>query len=255
MNWIVDDSRMKLGALPPKVDARTLKLSKYLAAGDQLPTPPAARDWETLVKSWGMMLNDKIGDCTCAAAGHIIQQTTTYSGRAFVPSDSAILEAYCAVSGYNPATGANDNGAALLDVLKFWRNVGIGGHKIGAFVETNPAVDGETKSSIDLFGSCYVGVNLPYTAQRQQTWDVPWYGPRLWAAPGTWGGHCVPVVAYDSTGLVCVTWGDLKRMTWRFFHAYCCESYALLTPDWFDAAGKAPNGIAVDLLTRDLSLL
>ncbi len=116
-----DHSRMKLGKLQARHDPRTLQLTNYLRP-EALPPPPAAKDWGKSVGSWCMMLNDSIGDCTCAAAGHLIMEWTANAGKEVVPADGEILNAYVAVSGYNPETHANDNGAVEIDVLNYWRS-------------------------------------------------------------------------------------------------------------------------------------
>ncbi len=70
------------------------------------------------------------------------------------------------------------------------------------------------------------------------------------STPGSWGGHAVPVIAYDASGLTCITWGALKRMTWAFWDAYCDEAYACLSRDW--AAARAPSGFDWAALDADL---
>ena len=68
----VDHSDMKLGALPPKIDPRTLVLGAYLSP-EVLPTIPSSYDWGKNVGSnWGMMKNDVLADCTIAGGGHMI---------------------------------------------------------------------------------------------------------------------------------------------------------------------------------------
>ena len=64
-----DHSNMKLGKLAPVHDPRTLMLANYLTP-DTLPAVPAKYYYAKNIKAsaWGMMNNDKIGDCTCAAA-------------------------------------------------------------------------------------------------------------------------------------------------------------------------------------------
>ena len=37
-----------------------------------------------------MMLNDSIGDCTCAAAGHLIMEWTANAGKEVVPADGVL---------------------------------------------------------------------------------------------------------------------------------------------------------------------
>jgi hypothetical protein len=41
-------------------------------------------------------------------------------------------------------------------------------------------------------------------------------------------------------------------MTWAFWNVYVDEAYALVSPDWIGAKGKAPNGFALAALEADL---
>ena len=63
---------MKLGKLAHRDDARTLKLTNYLTTG-ALPSAPATLDLSGKVANWQMFANDRLGDCTCAAAGHMVE--------------------------------------------------------------------------------------------------------------------------------------------------------------------------------------
>jgi len=74
----VDPRKLKLGKAAARHDPRTLLLASYVTPA--LPTPPAAFDLASKVKSWGMMDNDQIGDCTCAAAGHLLMEWTANVG-------------------------------------------------------------------------------------------------------------------------------------------------------------------------------
>jgi len=199
-----------------------------------------------------MMGNDTIGDCTVAAAGHCIEEWTTDAGNPVIVPDSTIIAAYAAVSGYNPNTGQHDVGAIEIKVLNYWRQNGIGGHSIQAYVALEPGNLDHVRDAVFIFGNCYIGLALPATAQTQTVWSVPPGGPSGLGAPGSWGGHAVPVVAYDPNGLTVVTWGALKRMTWGFWSAYCDEAYALLSND-FLTADKTPGGIDLAALQQDLN--
>lgn len=246
-----DFARMKLGKRPPRHDPRTLQMASYLTPM-ALPVVPAQQNWGRKVADWGMMGNDRIGDCTCAAAGHLIEEWTSNATREVVPPDSAIIAAYSAVSGYDPQTGNNDNGAVELDVLNYWRHTGIANHNIDAYVALEPGNHDHVRAAVYIFGGCYIGVQLPLTAQGQRVWSVPPGGTQGNGAPGSWGGHAVPVVAYDSLGLTVVTWGQLKRMTWGFWAAYCDEAYAVLSEDFVNANKVAANGIDLTALRADL---
>lgn len=254
----------RLGKRPPKHDKRTLRFAKYLIAS-QLPPPPVSVDWTASVaQPWGDMLNQQIGCCTIAAVGHSIQTWTANNGNEITITDQDVLNAYIAVTSqegaaYNPQTGQNDNGAVELDVLNYWRNSGIGGHKIGAYAAILPTSQQEIMEAIWLFGVCYIGLSLPLEAQQlvdqNQPWDVPssigFLQRNLWQ-PGGWGGHAVCLVEADQYGPTCITWGAKQKISWAFMNAYCEEAYALLSEDWVIGAKPAPNSFDMNTLSQDL---
>src|ERR1700683_1722620 len=102
---------------------------------------------------------------------------------------------------------------------------------------------------------CYIGLALPLSAQSQDVWSIPPGGAAGLGAPGSWGGHAVPVVGYDERGLVCVTWGQLKRMTYQFWSAYCDEAYTLLSKDFVEEKGATPDGVNWAQLLADMQSL
>jgi hypothetical protein len=243
----------KLGRKAAAHDPRTLSLSKYILP--ELPAAPSEVDFSDKVTKWGMMLNDKIGDCTVAACAHQIQQWTAATGKEQTPSDDSILSAYEAVSGYRPEHPETDGGAEVLDVLKYWRKLGIADHKIGAFASVDPSNFDHVRAAVWIFGSAYLGLNLPKSAQKQDVWDVPAGGAIGPGEPGSWGGHAVEVAGYSPKGVFVVTWGALKLMTWDFFKTYCAEAYAIISQD-FLADGKTPNnGFDTKTLEDDLKMV
>jgi hypothetical protein len=252
----VDPHKLKLGKQDARHDPRALLLASYLTTA--LPVPPATLNIADNIQAWGMMENDQIGDCTCAAAGHLIMEWTANSGKKMVtPTDKQIVAAYSAITGYNPVTGANDNGAVEVDVLNYWRQTGIAGHKIGAYVSLEPSNHSHVMDAVYLFEGCYIGMQLPLSAQAQtqnhQPWSVPPGGPTGNGKPGSWGGHAVPVVAYDSRGVTVVTWGALQVMTWSFWETYCDEAYAILSTDYINGKKQAPQGFSLTQLQADLA--
>ena len=253
----IDPLKLKLGKQAARHDPRTLLFATYATAA--LPAPPPSLDLTTKMKvPWGMMDNAQVGDCTCAAAGHLLMEwTSNAQSKIFTPTDAQIIAAYSAITGYNPKTGANDNGANEVDVLNYWRQTGIAGHKITAYVALEPSNTTHIMDGTWIFGGCYIGLALPKTAQAQtsnkQIWSVPTGGPTGDGAPGSWGGHAVPVVAYDSRSLTVVTWGALQTMTWGFWAAYCDEAYAILSPDFLGKSGQTPDGFNLAQLQEDLA--
>ena len=186
----------------------------------------------------------------------IMEWTANAGKKMFTPTDKQVVAAYSAITGYNPTTGANDNGAVEIDVLNYWRQTGIAGHKIGAYVALEPSNHNHIMDSVFIFEGCYIGLQLPISAQAQtqnhQVWSVPPGGPSGDGKPGSWGGHAVPVVAYDSRGVTVVTWGDLQRMTWSFWETYCEEAYAILSNDYLTNKKTSPQGFKLDQLQADL---
>jgi hypothetical protein len=251
----------KLGKKPAKIDARTLKLSKYLTP--TLPPPPQWVEWKDKVNvPWGVMLNDTLGDCTCAACGHLVIDWTANASTAVVLPDSDILSLYEGSCGYVPGDPSTDNGGFCLDVLNYWRTngIGAGGHNIAAYASLDIFNTEQVRQAIALFGGIYVGIGLPLSAESEVG--------GLWrcsaSTPGdawSWGGHCIPVIGYETRNDIkggiytCVTWGGLQRMTHNFLQQYCDESYAILTTDWIEADRLAPPGFDLATLQADLALL
>jgi hypothetical protein len=229
-----------------------LRLGDYLTT--TLPTPPASADWQSKVATWPMYGNDTLGDCTCAAVGHMIQAETTYGqGTTVTVPEQDVLAAYEAAGHYNPADPNSDQGAYIQDVLAYWMKTGVAGHKILAYASVDVSNPVEIRQAIDLFGSVDVGFNFPASAMDQfnagQAWDVVNGSP-------VEGGHCVPVGAYSADGtLTCVTWGALQKMTPAFWKAYADEAWVVITPDWLSAKGVDPQGLNLYQLGQDYAAL
>src|SRR5215469_3634016 len=83
---MADYSHMKLGRKAIKTDSRTLALGNYLTP--TLPPPPPAKDWTCGISDWGVMLNDKLGDCTIAGVGHAIQVWSACLGKEITVDDN-----------------------------------------------------------------------------------------------------------------------------------------------------------------------
>lgn len=248
---MVDHSKMKLGRKAVKTDSRTLQLGKYLTPG--LPPPPPTADWTKGVTSWGMMLNNSLGDCTIAGVAHAVQVWTENSGTIKTVPDSTVESYYEKWDGYVPGNPSTDKGGVELDVLNDWKKQGFAGNALAAFADPKVANLDEIRQSIALFGGVYIGMSLPITAQTQAVWDVvPKGGAK--AKPGSWGGHCVFVPKYDQKTFTCITWGELKTMTVAFWNKYCDEAHTLLSPVWLSAKGS-PSGFNMAQLQTDLSLI
>jgi hypothetical protein len=241
---MADHSRMRLGKKTRRYDRRTLRLARYLTPA--LPPPPPAVTNSQSITNWGVMLNDKLGDCTIAGVAHAIQVWTLSKGNEVTVPDPTVLQYYEQWDGYDPSKPATDQGGVELDVLNSWRKEGFSGHPLLAFADPDPQDTLHVQQAIALFGGLYIGLSLPKSAQTQDLWDVD-TSPN--GQPGSWGGHCVFVPDYDPNGLTCITWGAPKKMTWGFWGTYCDEAHALLSPDWQPPAGFDMAALQADLAT------
>jgi hypothetical protein len=250
---IHDPQVCKLG----KREARHVKGMKMLSAlTAALPAPPPAVGWykgcpigTNPVTDFPMDGNDTVGDCTIAGVSHALQLWTTLNGSPVVPTDAEVISEYSRLTGYNPVDPSTDQGAVETDILTAWQSGGIFGHKIDGYVGVNVKSQVQFKDAIHYFGSAYLGVELPITAQDQTIWDVvPGNSPD--AQPDSWGGHCVVAVAADERYIVVVTWGSLKLATWEWMFTYCSEAYAIMSPDWV-AKGQTPGGVPLASLRED----
>lgn len=249
---MADDTR-KLGKKTAKLLKGLPALGKYTL---HLPSSPPVADYSMGLFNLGNMANDSLGDCTCAAVGHAIQTWTSLTRpEQIVLDDAAIIDLYAKSCGYVPGDPYTDNGGVMTDVLKYWYQHPIEGHDLSGFASIRPGNRASIRDAIYLFGVADVGVQLPLTAQSGP-WDVSpdaeLIGDR---ARGSWGGHAIPLVAYDQDSLTCITWGALKKMSWNWFDAYCDEAYGLLSTDWINAAGNAPPGFDFAALAVDMQAI
>jgi hypothetical protein len=258
------------------------RLEDYLApvAGPLRKTglPPATGniDRATKVSSWPMYCNgpdpanppaspDGLGDCTCAAIGHMIQAWTAYAGTEVTVPASEIITLYSAVSGYDPATGANDNGAAMQDVLDYMKSTGITDssghvHKVVAYAAFgNPTDETLLAQVLDVFGTVYSGIACPESAQTE-------FGNGPWTyVPGSpiEGGHaiCLQRRANGGNGIDnFVTWGALQPATRGFVYNYMSEAqggeaWAVVTQDWVNANGTTVLGMDLSQLISDMQFV
>lgn len=258
-------SALKLGRLPRARNPRIPHLSALLG-GRMLPSIPASIDYtKALPASLGMMLNDSLGDCTCAAVYHAIQ---VWSANANPPidtePDSNVEALYEEACGYNPADPSTDQGGVEQEVLAYLLNtgapIGAGGmqrHKIAAFVEVDPRNLDDIRDAIASCGVCYIGFNVPTYLMANgppATWDVDPSGDQ-----SIEGGHAVVLAGYESQGdggnFIVISWGQVYRMTPAFFAQYVDEAYAIADSDWVKATGLTPCGVDLADLEAQMQAL
>lgn len=246
---------MKLGRKPARHTLRTMRSALIMASAlDPLGTPPVvSNDYVGAVSvDWGMFLNDQLGDCVCADTAHSLMLRTANTSSIVIPTDNDVLALYEAVGSYVPGDSSTDNGCVCVDMCQYLENSGFLGHKSDATGVVDPQNLDHIRWTIQLFGACRIGLNLPQSAMDQfnsgQAWDVVGSTTDL-------GGHDVPLVGYDGQFFYCVTWGRLQNLTPAFLSKYSEEAHSELFFDWIQAQGNSPSGFDLSDLATKLSEL
>jgi hypothetical protein len=269
-----DKLTLKLGKLGKKQDYRTLQYKNY-NANINVVVPDEFGHEDLISDGAGMLANgpdDSVfpgfqgcGCCTFSDRGHTCilwnkegQHPVTITGKETV-SD------YSALTNYDPQTGENDNGCAILDVLNYALNTGIldadgNRHKIGAFLELDITNIDEVKEAMYIFSDVTVGIQFPDSAMNQFNaggvviWDVE---PNATID----GAHDVPlygtakVVGYSDGIFYLDTWDKIIGMTLAFFKKYVDEGYVILSPEFLNSQGVSPEGFDLPTLQADLAAL
>ena len=243
---------LKLGRKRPAPDPRTLRLADYHDPA-AIEFPPRA-DYGSAVSKWPMYGNHRLSDCTCAAVGHMIQAWSASAGAPKTPPYRAIVTLYWQTGDPSGSTGTargpTDDGRDERTVLNYWRQNGVAGDGIVAYVSIDPAKLDHVRAALYLFGGVYAMLALPDSAKKQAEWDVVGDGKTGPAEPASWGDHAVPYVAYDADSFTCVTWGATQRLTNGFHSAYAQEAFAVVSNDFF--SGPKARALDLEQLEADL---
>ena len=202
-----------------------------------------------------MDMNDTIGCCGVAGMEHAQKLWVANSvDKVFRNTDQDVVRVYSDLSGYDPKTGQNDNGIALLSGLKYWQKTGYNDHKIDAYFLVDAKNGDKVRAALYLFGCLYAGIALPDTFEAQTDAGKPWdvVNPSLTgdSAPWSAGGHCVLLTAWGEN-YKCITWGQEQEITPRFLGTYADELWACLSLDWFTAQHLTPTGFKYSELMAD----
>lgn len=259
---------MKLGRQPRKFNPRVPHLSAMMAQKRMgvLAPPPPSVDWLSVFVSgfsFGMMLNDQLGDCTCAGIYHARQiWTANANPPCDTESDDNVKLAYCQTCGYHVNDPKTDQGGNEQDVLTFWMNQGIPisqavgpigdvFDKLAAFFEVDVRHVDDVKHTISWCGGCYIGMDIPAYIMASI--------PALWTLQDidnqSIGGHCVYLCGYDATGPFFISWGSKYQMTWEYFLKYVDEAYGLVDRAWINTTGKTPAGLSLVELVDQMQAL
>ncbi len=256
------DFPFKFGKLPAKPlppEAKKFALSNFFAKVDW-PTVPVKFGKHLLVRDWGMLGNDNVGDCVFAGAAHEHMHATRV-GDAFDAEFTTenVLSDYSALTGYDPRDPDSDQGSDMHMAAEYRRTVGIVDangvrHRIKAHLSLKPSNIPQLAMASYIFeGMVGLGVMWPKSASQQFEDHVPFsVVPR---DGGIEGGHYMNVIGRNSMGLfVLVTYGRLQAATPKWIQKYADEAKVYLSDETL-INGTTPHGFDLTKLRAFLQHL
>jgi hypothetical protein len=254
------DLRYCLGKAPARPEGVKLHLRDYIKPY-RLPAPPENFGHESLVPDWGMLANDKVGDCAIAGPFHALQLWCAEGKKPIEVNDDCVLKAYSAVTGYDPdaynpwsRTNPTDNGSNVLDVAEYWRTTGFTDaagrvHKIDTYLALEPKNVEQLFQALYLFDGVGIGIDCPAeymdAFDKGQAWDSL-------KDPHVEGGHFILGLGRRGGMINTVTWGRTQLFTAAGYEQFSDEAFV-----YFDSEklinGKNIDGFDAEQLIADLA--
>ena len=231
---------MKLGREKSPKDRRTISLSDIWKI-DALDIPVDCH-WDRYISDWGIMGNDRYGNCVTVSKAHMIMAWLSNTRKQdYSIADSYVITESRAIGGLN--------GFNILASVKLWRKRGFFGDKIWAFADLSLNNALFIQAAVSYFGCVELGVNLPNAWKGADVWNI---GNGRDYTPGSWGGHSVPIVGYDSQYVYVISWGEIIPMTWDALPIFCDEAYTFIDANWLSSTGNTPVGLNLELIHQKL---
>lgn len=234
---------MRLGLRPADPARPVLKLADMLSG--TVPAHPLTVDHLTAVPDFDLYGNDTASDCGPAMFCNAIRLASLLlTGSEVRPTLNDAYDLYrrSGNPGFDPVTGADDNGVVLADMLDAATKGGAAGIKPVAYAQVDLTDLEQVRAAISIFGFLFLGVDLQ-KAQQAQTdqglWDYV-KGSR------DWGGHAVLAGAYTSAtagaDVRLETWGQLVGATDTWWNHRVQEAWVCILP-WSLGTKQFQQGI------------
>jgi hypothetical protein len=236
------DTPRLYGKLPAVFPAIIKDIEHYFA-GD-LPKAPAKVDVTPDVP-WGMDGNADYGDCGVAGIKHGFQNAALVtSEKESFPTDQQVVDYYLKY------TGGQDNGVVLSDFLKYVETNKFYDHTVSAYAPVNFKDIPNLQFAIWAYTFAYTGIVVTPAMQDAFSNGQPWTLDVCLGQPE--GGHCIPLVGYDSQYLYAVTWGAVQPIAYSAWAHIADESWAVITGE---VANGDAHGLNLQALQSDISKL
>lgn len=253
----------RFGKKDARPGAMKLMLRQYVDRS-KLPVAPLSFGHDRSIKDWGMLANDRVGNCVWAGGAH--EHMLWNAGNPAVHpvrfTDENVLADYAAATGFDisktDAAGNNitDQGTDMVLAAEYRRTTGLidaqgRRHKIAAYLALNPGSFDDLWVAAYLFGAVGVGLQMPSSSMEQFDRRQPWSYVK--GSTGM-GGHYLPLVGKAGNELRFVTWGRVQSSSVYFFERYCDEAVAYVTDEAL-MNNRSPEGFDREALIADLNAL
>jgi hypothetical protein len=247
-----------LGTRPPKnAPALTLSIEGGTLTG-VVPDAPAAVDHFAGIRAWHLGGNDRFGTCGPVSVANQRRLVTGYlTTQAGWYADEKIYDLYrrSGNPGFDPATGADDNGVDMQTMCEALLSGGFAGVKPVCFAKIDVSRIQDLRAAEAIFGSVLLGVTLDETQNAQTDAGLWEYQP----SP-VWGGHAVMSGRYqdrvddtqDRTGVI--TWAMTVDTTDAFLQYQLDEAWVVIWPEQLGTQ-EFQQGVNLDVLAADYTAL
>jgi hypothetical protein len=191
--------------------------------------------------------NDTNGDCGVAGFNHDLMAAASVADLSETwPSNTDI------VTYYYTYTGGQDTGVVLSDFLAYVKKNSFLGHTLSAYAPVKVHDIPTLHFAVWAYDAAYTGIRVTSGMMNANQQGKPWDLDDMMSE--TVGGHCIPIVGYDSNYLYAVTWGGVQAISYPAWHFMSDEAWALVTGE-FAAKGGDGRGVNLAALEADLNKL
>lgn len=194
-----------------------------------------------------MLGNADYGDCGVAGLQH---------GFMAAGADTATIEGYAsdaqAVAYYLSYTGGQDTGVVLSAYLASVQQNGYYGKTVSAYAPVTVNDIPTLQFAVNAYDFAYTGITVTQGMMDEAQGEPPWTWTMEDLTGGVLGGHCIPIIAYDSRWLYAVSWGNIVRIAYPAWHQIADEAWAVITGE-VSTAGTDGHGINLAALQADLA--
>lgn len=204
--------------------------------------------------NWGMLGNDRFGDCYWASSAHEVMAEAHLAGRNPVFDTENVLASYAKYLGLKSANELNeqtDQGTDAREGAKFRAHTGVEdgsghGHKIGAYTFIEKPDYHLIKSAVYDFEGITVCVNLPESAEESFRVSEETGEPFVWdyvRGSSIAGGHAIAGVSVQNDSLYCISWGQEVEVTEAFIEHYLQCVVVYVSGSTLNGEGKTVEGL------------